>query len=172
MLSRLTGIPVIRTSTGAVARSWRASLKPSPSTIDDCRRLYAFSPAQSQQPALDPDEHEFTDEELAEIDGFGIYSVILPLELTEPPKKVQLLRPVPPHIVRPPYIAGSSWLPKFGNGLSLGDARIALGTEAEVKLRRSAQLARDVLAFAGNLVRVSDYASPSVVVESNERSQG
>ncbi|KZV75369.1 methionyl aminopeptidase [Peniophora sp. CONT] len=148
-----------------LARTHSTKASPLSSPVGDCRRHYAFSPVQSQpSPALDLDleEHDFTDEELAEIDAFGIYSVILPPEPVAEPKRVQLLRPVPPHITRPSYIASSSWLPKLGSGFTLGDARITLGTEAEVKLRQSAKLAKNVLAFAGSLVRKPGISTEAI----------
>lgn len=170
MLSTLARTHCTRVSRSSVLRLLSKRL---PSTVGDCRRLYAFSPVQSQQsPALDPDEHEFSDDELAEIDGFGLYSVVLPPEPTAEPKRVQLLRPVPPHIARPPYIASSSWLPRLGGGLALGDNRIALGTEEEVRLRKSAKLAKDVLAFAGSLVRVGRVIFVLKATASDKRSQG
>ena len=134
--------------------------KPLPSSVGVCRRSYAFSPAPRQQSStVDPNEHEFTDEELAEIDAFGLYSVVLPPESSELEARRKSLRPVPSHIIRPPYMAGSNWLSKFGSRASIGDRLVALGTEDEARLRRSAKLAKDVLHFAGSLVRVSAIMS-------------
>ena len=72
-------------------------------------------------------------------------------------------RRVPLHIQKPPYALinwsrlhkkGESWVEPYE-----GDGLIALGTEEEDKLRRSASLAKKVLDFAGTLVHVSIFGS-------------
>ena len=78
----------------------------------------------------------------------GSYSVILPPEpyifgVSHVPQ-----RPVPSHIARPPYITAD------GHPTPSGDGRIQLGSPAEWRLRRAAQLAREVLEYAGTLVKV------------------
>jgi len=84
---------------------------------------------------------------------FGTYSVILPPEpfifgVSHIPQ-----RPVPSHISRPPYVTFSA----HGQPdpcVSSGDGRIQLGSPREWRLRRAAQLAREVLEYAGTLVKV------------------
>ncbi|KAI0307005.1 methionyl aminopeptidase [Multifurca ochricompacta] len=83
-------------------------------------------------------------------DFFGTYSIILPPEpfvfgVSHVPQ-----RPVPPHIVRPPYVTPAD---DQSNGLS-GDGRIQLGSCEERKLRQAARLAQRVLDHAGTLVKV------------------
>lgn len=97
------------------------------------------------------DEENDTSELDAEI--FGAYSVILPPEpfifgVSHIPQ-----RPVPSHITRPPYITPSA----HGQPdpcVPSGDGRIQLGSPGEWRLRRAAQLAREVLEYAGTLVKV------------------
>lgn len=83
-----------------------------------------------------------------DVEDFGSYSVILPPEpyifgVSHVPQ-----RPVPSHIARPPYITAD------GHPTPSGDGRIQLGSPAEWRLRRAAQLAREVLEYAGTLVKV------------------
>jgi hypothetical protein len=94
------------------------------------------------------DEENDTSELDAEV--FGSYSVILPPEpfifgVSHIPQ-----RPVPSHIARPPYVTTSA----HGQPVPSGDGRIQLGSPAEWRLRRAAQLAREVLEYAGTLVKV------------------
>ena len=85
---------------------------------------------------------------------FGTYSVILPPEpfifgVSHIPQ-----RPVPSHIARPPYITTSATHDQPGPCVYSGDGRIQLGSPREWRLRRAAQLAREVLEYAGTLVKV------------------
>ena len=84
---------------------------------------------------------------------FGTYSVILPPEpfvfgVSHIPQ-----RPVASHIVRPSYVTPSNH-GQSGPCVSSGDGRIQLGSPGEWRLRRAAQLAREVLEYAGTLVKV------------------
>ena len=94
-------------------------------------------------------------DEETELDAevFGSYSVILPPEpfifgVSHIPQ-----RPVPSHIARPPYATPSAH-GQPGHCISSGDGRIQLGSPREWRLRRAAQLAREVLEYAGTLVKV------------------
>jgi len=84
---------------------------------------------------------------------FGDYSVILPPEpfvfgVAHIPR-----RPVPSHIPRPPYVTSSTSHPSTLSGAS-SDDRIQLGGSEERRLREAARLAREVLEYAGTLVKV------------------
>ncbi|EPQ58880.1 methionyl aminopeptidase [Gloeophyllum trabeum ATCC 11539] len=63
--------------------------------------------------------------------------------------------PVPQHIRRPPYVGKSQDQAEDGfNGDPWeGDGLIKLGTEEERRMRRAASLAKDVLTYAGDLVK-------------------
>jgi methionyl aminopeptidase len=91
--------------------------------------------------------------DLSELDdeSFGIYSVILPPEPFVFGVSHIAQRPVPPHILRPPYVTPSSSAKPTSNS---GDGRIQLGSSGERRLRSAARLARDVLEYAGTLVKV------------------
>jgi len=91
---------------------------------------------------------------------FGTYSVVLPPEpfvfgISHIP-----LRPIPAHIPRPPYVVtpsihGDSTHAGGGSSsTSTSDGRIQLGSLGEQRLRRAASLAREVLEYAGTLVKV------------------
>ena len=82
---------------------------------------------------------------------FGIYSVILPPEPFVFGVSHISQRPVPPHILRPPYVTPSSSAQPTSNS---GDGRIQLGSPEERRLRSAARLARNVLEYAGTLVKV------------------
>lgn len=82
---------------------------------------------------------------------FGTYSVILPPEPFVFGVSHISQRPVPPHILRPPYVTSSSSAQPTSNS---GDGRIQLGSSEERRLRSAARLARDVLEYAGSLVKV------------------
>jgi hypothetical protein len=97
------------------------------------------------------DEENDTSELGAEF--FGTYSVILPPEpfifgVSHIPQ-----RPVPSHIARPSYVSRSAH-GQSNPCVSSGDGRIQLGSPGEWRLRRAAQLAREVLEYAGTLVKV------------------
>lgn len=84
---------------------------------------------------------------------FGTYSVILPPEpfifgVSHLPR-----RPVPSHIARPSYVTSSAH-GQSNSCISSGDGRIQLDNPGEWRLRRAAQLAREVLEYAGTLVKV------------------
>ena len=97
------------------------------------------------------DEENDTSELGAEF--FGHYSVILPPEPFVFGVSHILQRPVPSHIARPSYVTPSA--PDLSNPfVSSGDGRIELGSPGEWRLRRAAQLAREVLEYAGTLVKV------------------
>ncbi|KAI0268082.1 methionyl aminopeptidase [Gloeopeniophorella convolvens] len=83
--------------------------------------------------------------------SFGDYSIILPPEPFVFGVSHIAQRPVPSHIQRPPYVATSSASPPSG---TLGDGRIQLGSANEQCLRRAAKFAREVLKYAGTLVKV------------------
>jgi len=91
---------------------------------------------------------EETDTSEMDAEDFGSYSVILPPEpyifgVSHIPQ-----RPIPSQIARPPYVTA------HGQPAPSGDGRIQLGSPAEWRLRRAAQLAREVLEYAGTLVKV------------------
>ncbi|KAG6858900.1 hypothetical protein C0995_013049, partial [Termitomyces sp. Mi166 len=81
---------------------------------------------------------------------FGDYSVILPEEPFIWGVSHIIPRNVPENIKRPPY-AKPGYTDK---GLHSFPERIALGGEAEVRLRDAANLARKVRDYAGTLVKV------------------
>ena len=89
---------------------------------------------------------------ISEVDDefFGIYSVILPPEPFVFGVSHITQRPVPPHILRPPYVTSSGG----GAASTSGDGRIQLGSSRERRLRSAAKLARNVLEYAGTLVKV------------------
>ncbi|KAI9447868.1 methionyl aminopeptidase [Lactarius indigo] len=84
---------------------------------------------------------------------FGIYSVILPPEPFVFGVSHIVQRPVPPHIPRPPYVTPSSRPHGRGVTSTSGDGRIKLGSSGERRLRSAARLARNVLEYAGTLVK-------------------
>jgi hypothetical protein len=84
---------------------------------------------------------------------FGNYSVILPPEPFIFGVSRILQRPVPSHIARPSYVTPSAH-DQSNPCVSSGDGRIQLGGLGEWRLRRAAQLAREVLEYAGTLVKV------------------
>ena len=84
----------------------------------------------------------------------GIYSVILPPEPFVFGVSHIAQRPVPPHVLRPPYVTPSSSTHSGGAVSNSGDGRIQLGSSGERRLRSAAQLARNVLEYAGTLVKV------------------
>ena len=94
--------------------------------------------------------------------GFGAYSVILPPEPFVFGVRHIKARSVPSHISLPPYVAslppsersaGENHRPFNGDPYT-GDGRIELGSQAEVRLRAAAKLAKETLDFAGSLVDV------------------
>ena len=110
--------------------------------------MYSVSSTSGQHATVARDEENDTSEPDAE--SFGTYSVILPPEpfifgVSHIPR-----RRVPSHIARPPYITPSA----HGQPVS-DDGRIQLGSPGEWRLRRAAQLAREVLDYAGTLVKVN-----------------
>ena len=98
----------------------------------------------------DTNEHDKGDESL-QFEDDGEYDIVVPKDpyarpVFPPP------RPVPAHIIRPPYAlndGSSTW-----SG-STRPMRITMGTDEETKLRRAAKLARRVLNYGGTLVKVS-----------------
>lgn len=98
------------------------------------------------------DTDEFGD---FDVQDSGIYDVILPSEPHVFGTSHIKPRPVPPSILRPPYIQerseeGAPYPPER----YLGDGRIELGSEEEEKLRAAARLAKRTVDFAGSLVKV------------------
>jgi methionyl aminopeptidase len=90
-------------------------------------------------------------------DFFGTYSVILPPEPFVMGVSHISQRPVPKHISRPSYVTRSTHgrQPTLGEASDGdGDGRIRLGSSGERRLRQAARLARDVLEYAGTLVKV------------------
>ncbi|KIY68422.1 methionine aminopeptidase [Cylindrobasidium torrendii FP15055 ss-10] len=77
--------------------------------------------------------------------NLGTYNVIIPEEPYTFGVKHILPRPVPPHIVPPPYVRGEA--EEKGNGI------IPLGGIEEERVRQAAALARDARIFAGTLVK-------------------
>ncbi|PCH40741.1 methionyl aminopeptidase [Wolfiporia cocos MD-104 SS10] len=92
-------------------------------------------------------------EELGEYD-FGTYDVILPAQPFVWGVSHIKPRAVLPHIPRPPYARGRGDGREIHNQPVLGHRRIKLGDQDEAKLRGSARLAKDVLNYAGSLVKI------------------
>ena len=96
----------------------------------------------------------------------GTYSVVLPTEPFQFGTSHIPVLPVPPFIVRPPYVVerqlrdvdGSKFIDQShaddaGDPWE-GDGRIELKSEEEGRLRKAARLAKSVREFAGGLVKV------------------
>lgn len=103
-------------------------------------------------------DHVPHDEDTSELgaESFGTYSVILPPEpfifgVSHIPQ-----RPVPSHIARPSYVTPSA-RGQSDPCVYSSDGRIQLDSPGEWRLRRAAQLAREVLEYAGTLVKVSGW---------------
>ena len=99
------------------------------------------------------DEDNVISEPGMDVEHFGNYSVIFPPEpfvfgVSHIPQ-----RPVPSHIPRPPYLTSSTYHQHTFGGSS-DDGRIQLGGSEERRLREAARLAREVLEYAGTLVKV------------------
>lgn len=115
-------------------------------------RSHAFTPRRPGTLGADDEENE--DPEPGADEHFGNYSVILPPEpfvfgVSHIPQ-----RPVPSHIPRPPYLTSSAQDP-FALNESPSDGLIRLGGPEERRLRQAARLAREVLEYAGTLVKVN-----------------
>ena len=114
-------------------------------------RSHAFTPRRPETPGTDDEENK--DSESYADEYFGNYSVILPPEpfvfgVSHIPQ-----RPVPSHIPRPPYLTPYAQDPFALHGSS-NNGIIRLGGSEERRLRRAARLAREVLEYAGTLVKV------------------
>lgn len=98
------------------------------------------------------------EEEALQLEDDGEYEIIVPKDPYAMPE-IPPPRPVPSHILRPPYATPASIQLYEDTGHYVesytGDGRIILGGEEEKKLRRAAALARRVLNMAGTLVVVS-----------------
>jgi len=121
-------------------------------------RSHAFTPRRPGTPGTDDEENEDSEPDADEY--FGNYSVILPPEpfvfgVSHIPR-----RPVPSHIPRPPYLTSSAQDPFALNGSS-NDGLIRLGGSEERRSRQAARLAREVLEYAGTLVKVKAGICPS-----------
>ena len=97
--------------------------------------------------------HEESDTSELDAQYFGTYSVILPPEpfifgVSHIPQ-----RSIPSHIARPSYVTPSAD-GQSSPCVSSGDGRIQLDSPGEWRLRRAAQLAREVLEYASTLVKV------------------
>jgi methionyl aminopeptidase len=99
-------------------------------------------------------EPEKSRDKVLEVPDFGSYSVILPDEPFVFGVSHIKPRTVPPGIVRPPYVGAPKGAPHDGDPWS-GNGIIALGSPEETQLRDAARLAKEVLAHAGSLVKVS-----------------
>lgn len=118
-------------------------------------RSHAFS-AWRHGTVTNNDEDNDTSEPEPDADSeyFGDYSVILPPEpfvfgVSHIPR-----RSVPSHIPRPPYLTSSTHHQSTLTAGSSDDDRIRLGGSEERRLREAARLAREVLEYAGTLVKV------------------
>jgi len=114
-------------------------------------RSRAFS-AWRHGTVIDDEDNDISEPD-TDSEYFGNYSVILPPEpfvfgVSHIPQ-----RPVPEHIPRPPYLTSSTHHQYTLSGSSSGD-RIQLGGSEERRLREAARLAREVLEYAGTLVKV------------------
>ena len=114
-------------------------------------RSHAFS-AWRHETATDDAANDISEPD-TDSEHFGSYSVILPPEpfvfgVSHIPQ-----RPVPSHIPRPPYLTSSTHH-QYALGGSPNDGRIRLGGSEERRLREAARLAREVLEYAGTLVKV------------------
>lgn len=146
-----------------MSRSWLAlrviSVKPHLRglTTSPCPRFPRYS--ESMPSASTPRHHGTvtSDEEIdiSELGAecFGTYSVILPPEPFVFGVSHITQRPVPSHIPRPPYATPFAHDQSTVRG-SFGDECIQLGSPGEWRLRRAARLAREVLEYAGTLVKV------------------
>jgi methionyl aminopeptidase len=110
----------------------------------------AFTPWRHRTVIDSDDENDIPE---PEAEDFGNYSVVLPHEpfvfgVSHIPQ-----RPVPPHIPRPPYLTSSAHN-QFTFDEPSNDGRIRLDSSGERRLREAAKLAREVLEFAGTLVKV------------------
>ena len=90
----------------------------------------------------------------SEVEDFGDYEIILPPEPHVFGVSHIIPRTVPSNILRPSYILDSPSRTLKDNGTTGGDGRIVLGSDDEHHLRRAARLARNVLEYAGSLVKV------------------
>lgn len=107
-----------------------------PQPFYSARRTFTVS---ASSPTASEDEDDY---------DFGSFDVILPEEPYVWGVSHIQPRPVPPHIGRPPYARGEPI------HTPVRDKLIQIGNEDEQRLRGAAQLARDVLRFAGSLVEV------------------
>ena len=130
--------------------SKRHLLQPAQLASSCTRSLTSWSSPTRPETEEHDERNEGGDEDLR-LEDDGEYEVVVPRDpyarpLFPPP------RPVPAHIVRPPYARDEilgSW------NTSVGAERIQLGSDEEKKLRRAAGLARRVLNYAGTLAKVS-----------------
>ena len=163
---RENGLPItydittINTNWPTMLSSWRSlrAVAPRPRRVLATSRclgrsgvMRSVSSTPGHHSTVPHDEENDTSELGAEF--FGTYSVILPPEpcifgVSHIPR-----RPVPSHIARPSYVTRSAH-GQSSPYVSSGDGRIQLGSPGDWRLRRAAQLAQEVLEYAGTLVKV------------------
>ena len=118
-------------------------------------RSHAFSAWRHETVTNNDEDYDTSEPETdADSECFGDYSVILPPEpfvfgVSHIPR-----RPVPSHIPRPPYLTSSTHHQSTFSPGSSDDDRVRLGGSEERRLREAARLAREVLEYAGTLVKV------------------
>jgi hypothetical protein len=155
-----------KTNWPTMLSSWRSlravALRPRLLATSQCPGRSGVVRSASSTPGHHDEENDTSD---LGAEFFGTYSVILPPEpfifgVSHIPR-----RPVPSHIARPSYVTPSYVTPSV-HGQSdpcvpSGDGRIQLDGPGEWRLRRAAQLAREVLDYAGTLVKVKATVASS-----------
>lgn len=172
-LSRQRAVAV-RSNSNLTRPSGRPTCKASPASfLSSYRPLHRWGHLRLNSSLATNEElidsiHEFEDE----AHDFGSYSVILPPEPFVFGVGHIRARPVPNHIALPPYVsslplsqrrAGDDERP-FSGDPYVGEGRIELGSDAEIRLRAAAKLAKKTLDFAGSLVNVGLIAFTSILV--------
>lgn len=109
-------------------------------------------------------EHQSSHDESEEVDiqDPGLYDIIMPEEPYQWGVAHITPHEVPPDITRPPYVKQVLECLRLGKDPSYvgesydaaGDGRVGLGTDEELHLRKAARLAKQVLKYAGGLVKV------------------
>ena len=96
-----------------------------------------------------------------ELDSFGTYTLILPPESSINGVAHIPMKSVPEHINRPQYVSGTlseinlNRSDPFAGDPHVGDGRIIPGSDDEIKLRRTAKLAKAVLDRTRDWVKVN-----------------
>jgi hypothetical protein len=160
--------PTQHHTTPTMHGSWRALravyLRPRPRSLAAASFFHLPGRSGLMRSGISTHQHSGTltsdeEDDVSELGAgmFGAYSVILPPEPFVFGVSHIPLRPIPAHIPRPSYVTpsihGDSTHPGRGSS-STSDGRVQLGSLGEQRLRRAASLAREVLEYAGTLVKV------------------